>query len=361
MSGLRCEDSSREAPHPLADRRLAFVIPWRDEGQWLWEFLPKGFRGDLIYAAAETRQGVSPQKLPPYLGEFLFLGQRQIDWNAYDVIFAWELRSALATALHRRLSGKRRARFIAVGPILKGPVRKALPIVRWLLSDAERIVCFSSDECEEYSQLLRLPRERFTFLPTPWRGDEEETERDDGFVLALGQSNRDYGTLMRAVRDTNLPVVIVAVNSSALGGEEPSPNVTVLYNTNLVETEDLIAGATMHCIPLHAEGFSSGQTVLLRAMARGKATIVSDTPGIRDYVQNNETSVLVPPGDVEALRSALLRLWSDPAERQRLGKSASKRVREDFSFPRFTERLVEMVCSGRTDRNAIPRVSERSE
>lgn len=345
----------------MADIRLAFVIPWRDYERWLWAFLPKGFSGDLIYAAAEPRPGITTPKSRPYIGEFLFLGQRRVDWNAYDVIFAWELRSALATALHRRLSGKRRARFIAVGPILKGPVLKVLPIVRWLLSDAERIICFSSSECDDNSRLLNLPRERFVFLPTPWRGDNEETDRDDGFILALGQSNRDYATLIQAVRGTDLPVVIVAGNPSALGGEEPPPNVTVRYNTDPAETEALIAGATMHCIPLHAEGFSSGQTVLLRAMARGKATVVSDTPGIQDYVLHNETSVLVPPGDVEAMRTALLRLWNNPAERNRLAKSAAKMVREEFGFPRFTERLVEMVCTGNQPGQPIASVSERSD
>lgn len=323
--------------------RLAFAIPWRDRGKWLWEYLPPGWEGDLLFAAPEPESFWEKHRLPPYLGEWFHLATRRVEWNTYDTIFAWELRSALAVALLRRFAGKHRSCFIPVGPILKGGILKALPLVRWLLSDAEQIVCFSSVECETNSQLLKMPREKFVFLPTPWLSDETPTDEDNGFILALGQSNRDYGTLIKAARGTDLPIVIVAGNASALGGEELPANVTVRYNTGHDETNELIASATFHCIPLHPVDFSSGQTVLLRAMSRGKAVIVSDTPGVRDYVQNSETAVLVPPEDAESLRAALLRLWNETTERKRIGGNAAKAVQEEFGFPRFTERLLELV------------------
>lgn len=319
---------------------MAFVIPWRDRGKWLWEHLPEGYEGDLLFGAPEE----GGRKLPPYFGEVVHLAKRRYDWNRYDIVFTWELRCALATALLRRLSGQRKARWIAVGPILKGPALRALPLIRALLRDAERIVCFSRAECEEYAGLLRLPQERFVFLPTPWLADEQETtEQDEGYILALGQSNRDYGTLLRAVAGTDLRVTVVAGDASVLGGEEAPPNVLVRYNTGHHETNELISQATMHCVPLHETGYSAGQTVLLRAMARGKVVVVSDTPGVRDYVRDNETAVLVPPGDAKALQDALQRLWNDDAERRRIGKQAARSVREEFGFPAFTRALVKLT------------------
>jgi glycosyltransferase involved in cell wall biosynthesis len=331
----------------VADRRkttAAFVIPWRDRGQWLWQFLPDSIEGKLLFAAAEP--GAGPKRsLPPYIGEFVFLAGRKPAWNQYDIVFTWELRCALAAALLRKVSGGRRGRFVPAGPILKGGILRLLPLIRWLLRDADRIICFSTQECDDYAHLLRLPRERFVFFPTPWLADEEETDREEGYILALGQSNRDYATLIRAVRGTKLPVRIVAGNPSALGGETPPPNVTVVYNTGHDETNELIEGATLHCVPLYDTAFSAGQTVLLRAMARGKAVVVTDTPGVRDYVQNDQTAVLVPPDDANALRTALERLWNDAAERRRIGRQAAKTVREEFGFPRFTARLVELAES----------------
>lgn len=330
-----------EGKPPQRVLRLAFVLPWRDLGRWIWAHLPEEtFQTDLLFAAPEPGSAGARKRLPPYLGEFVHLLARRPRLDAYDVVFTWELRSALATAALRRLTGQRRAKFVPVGPIFKGGILKALPVVRRLLRDADRIVCFSTEECDANARLLGLPRERFQFVPTAWLADEEETDRDEGYILALGQSNRDYATLIEAARGTDLPITIVAGDAAALGGAEPPPNVRVRYNTRHAETNDLIAGATFHAIPLKSAGYSAGQTVLLRAMARGKAVVVSDIPGVRDYARNGETAILVPTGDAPALRAALLRLWNDDAERRRIGHNAARTVREEFGFPRFAERMA---------------------
>lgn len=331
----------RPRPRPL---RLAAVIPWRDLGRWIWEHLPETeYETDLIFAAPEpTAAGPGRSRLPPYVREFIHLLRRRPRLDRYDVVFTWEMRAALATILYRRLTRQRRAKLVALAPILKGPILKALPVVRRLLADADRIVCFSSGECAESARRLGLPRERFTFLPTTWPAEEIARE-DGGFILALGHSNRDYALLVEAVRATTLPVTIVAANRDFLGGMEPSPNVTVKLNTGHHETIDLVRRATFHVIPLLPVGYSSGQTVLLRAMACGKAVVISNTMGVDDYARDGETALFVPPGDATVLRAALLRLWSDPAERGRIGSNAHRAVCEEFSFARFARRLADLA------------------
>ena len=326
--------------------RLAFVIPWRDRGRWLWEFLPDDVTGDLLFAAPEPGSFLDKQRLPPYLNELWHLWRRGANFDRYDVVFAWELRCAIAVALLRKLQGRRgkRGAFVPVGPILKGPVLRVLPLVRWLLRDAARIVCFSRAECADYARLLQMPPEKFVFLPTPWTPPfDVPPSRDNGYILALGQSGRDYPTLLRAVSGTEIPVIVVAGNAAALGGATVPPNVTVKVNTGHDATNNLIAGAALHCIPLRGGSYSAGQTVLLRAMAQAKAVVVSDTSGVRDYVCDNETAVLVPPGDADALRAALLGLWDDADKRERIGTAAQETVQSEFGFARFTAQLIEIT------------------
>lgn len=294
---------------------------------------------------------------PPYIAEFLHLARQRPSWDAADVVFAWELRTALAVGALRRLRPAcRRARFVPVGPILKGPVLWALPVVRWLLRDADRIVCFSRAECESQARRLHLPRERFVFVPTPWAADETMAEEDGGYILALGHSGRDYLTLLKAVRGTELPVTVVVRSPRDLGGADVPPNVTVRCRTGHDETNALVAGARLHVIPLRRGiDHSAGQTVLLRAMARGKAVVVTDTAGIRDYVRPGKTAQLVPPGDAAALRAALMRLWQDAAERRRLGLAGARAVREEFGFPRFAAHMAaiaDAVIGGEEIRSA---------
>ncbi len=325
--------------------RLAFAIPWRDLGSWLFEHLPSEHTGELLFAAPEPNADLTPRtrKLPPYLAEFFCLARRGYKLANYDVVFTWELRCALAVLFLRRLQ-RIKTPVIVVGPILKGRVLWALPLLRPLLADATKIVCFSSSERDEYASLLRLPSERFVFLPTPWAAPSDVPAlTDDGFALALGQSNRDYATLFRAVEGLTIPVTVVAADDTPFGGITPPSNVAVRFNTDHDTTNALIAAARLHLIPLHPTGFSSGQTVLLRAMAAKKACIVSRIPGVADYIEENQTAVLVPPHDEVALREALSRLWDDAPERERLGENAARAVAERFGFAGFVKHLLELV------------------
>jgi glycosyltransferase involved in cell wall biosynthesis len=69
-------------------------------------------------------------------------------------------------------------------------------------------------------------------------------------------------------------------------------------------------------------------TVTLEAMACGRAVIGSRTGGIVDQVSEGETGLLVPPGDMQALRKAMQCLADDPGLRERMGAAARKRVVE---------------------------------
>jgi glycosyltransferase involved in cell wall biosynthesis len=70
----------------------------------------------------------------------------------------------------------------------------------------------------------------------------------------------------------------------------------------------------------------SGPTVLLDAMVEGKAVVVTDVGGTRDYADDDQEALLVPPGNVNALAQALSRLWEDSSLRLRLGAAARKRT-----------------------------------
>jgi glycosyltransferase involved in cell wall biosynthesis len=71
--------------------------------------------------------------------------------------------------------------------------------------------------------------------------------------------------------------------------------------------------------------------VALEAMACGRAVIASNIGGLRDVVVDGETGVMVPPGDITALREALRMLMSDPARRARMGEAGRRRARAFFA------------------------------
>lgn len=60
-------------------------------------------------------------------------------------------------------------------------------------------------------------------------------------------------------------------------------------------------------------------------MAAGKAMISTDVGGARDMIDDGESGLLVPSGDVAALAAAMARLIDDPALAARLGAMARRR------------------------------------
>lgn len=70
--------------------------------------------------------------------------------------------------------------------------------------------------------------------------------------------------------------------------------------------------------------------VVREAMSVGKAVIATATGGNLDMIIDNETGLLVPPGDAAALAAAIQRLIGDPVLRERLG-SAAQRTTTQFT------------------------------
>jgi len=70
---------------------------------------------------------------------------------------------------------------------------------------------------------------------------------------------------------------------------------------------------------------------LMEAMALGKPVVATDVPGTQELVVNNETGLLTPLGDPQALADKIKLLSSNPELCQRFGKTAKARVEKHFN------------------------------
>jgi rhamnosyl/mannosyltransferase len=84
--------------------------------------------------------------------------------------------------------------------------------------------------------------------------------------------------------------------------------------------------------------------VVLEGMAAGCVPVVSDLPGVRDVVA--DVGVVVPPRDVTALRTTLLELATDDAQRVHLAQLARKRAESlswDACVDGYEDALLEVA------------------
>jgi glycosyltransferase involved in cell wall biosynthesis len=94
--------------------------------------------------------------------------------------------------------------------------------------------------------------------------------------------------------------------------------------------------------PSRREGYG---VVARQAMAYGRPVVATAVGGLADAVVDGETGLLVPPGDVPALRAALERLLADGELRARLGAAGRARAQALFSPERETAALAEAYAA----------------
>jgi phosphatidylinositol alpha-mannosyltransferase len=169
--------------------------------------------------------------------------------------------------------------------------------------------------------------------PTP-------SDRPAIFFVGRHEPRKGLAVLLDAFagldRDAALWVASTGPQSASLRARGV-PDVEWLGRVSETEKAARLRGATIACAP-SIEGESFG-VVLLEAMAAGTAVIASDLTGYRAVARGDNEAVLVPPGDVDALRRALRDLLDDPSERDRFAKAGSERA-EEFSIDHLAERFV---------------------
>lgn len=230
-----------------------------------------------------------------------------------------------------------RPRFVVVacwlamdaGRFSKGRLRA----YRWMYRGVDRLVYFSPNQTEVYRDLLGIPEEKLSYVPfgidhehfTPCDADEE------GYVLAVGRDKgRDWSTLFEAVRGTGVDLRVACRPEDVAGLDVPT-EVTVLGVVDRERYRDLTARAAAVVVATRPLAYPTGQSVTLESMAMGKCCVVSGTPAMRPYLDDDVDAVVVPPEDPAALREALQRVLADPDLRKRVGVAAREAVERTFN------------------------------
>ncbi|HEV7979036.1 glycosyltransferase family 4 protein [Amycolatopsis sp.] len=136
------------------------------------------------------------------------------------------------------------------------------------------------------------------------------------------------------------PVELVVVGKLKAGGETAKLiarlEAPVRFVSGIADEElaELIAGAEIACVPSLFEGFS---LPAIEAMACGTPLVVTSGGALPEVV--GDAAIVVPPGDPDALATALNRLLDDPGLRKRLAVAGIARA-ATMSWRRTAEETV---------------------
>jgi len=216
--------------------------------------------------------------------------------------------------------------------------------LRFSLSSVYCIMCSSKAEIEYYKSTLRLKNTKFRFVPLATNPKFIEVKSDfvGDHIISAGRTGRDYRILLEAVKDLPLRLILVA-DYSNLTGIPLSKNVEVKYNIPLNELIGLTASARFAVLPLQDLSISVGQSVLLEAMALGKAVIVTRNASTIDYITDGETGILVSPDDSEDMKKAIMFLLKNPQKAAQIGARAREVIQKYYLIREKITRICSII------------------
>jgi glycosyltransferase involved in cell wall biosynthesis len=308
----------------------------------------------LDYAAARHTTGLVGKLLEKLDGADLMLAWACFKRRRrYKVIFTDGEQVGIPLALLLKLARSRRTRHVMIAHVLSVRKKELFFDLLGIQRYVDMFLVYSSWQKRFIEQRWKVPAERVVFTPfmvdSRFFSPTQVTPDPKPQICAVGLEFRDYPTLIEAVKDLDLQVVIAAASpwskraDSTAGREIPS-NVHV-RRFSQYELRQVYADSRFLVMPLYDVNFQAGVTAILEAMAMERAVICSRTAGQTDVLVEQQTGLYVPPGDPDALRAAIERLWSDPAEAQRMGYAGRERVEREMNLDHYVARLSEIVSA----------------
>jgi glycosyltransferase involved in cell wall biosynthesis len=199
------------------------------------------------------------------------------------------------------------------------------PVLGWMLSNVSRLVVFSQLERTLYAKVFGLPENQFDVIrwgANPPDVDSSQAPLEPGdYVCAIGGNARDYGTLIEAARLTPHIRFVCVVRPDSLRGLDIPTNVKVHTDLLFGEAMNILKHSRFMVLPLLHSEVPCGHVTMVAAMHLGKAFIITDSEGVRDYVRDGYNAMTVSPHSAAALVEATERLWNAPALCKRLGEN----------------------------------------
>ena len=120
--------------------------------------------------------------------------------------------------------------------------------------------------------------------------------------------------------------------AAALARSAAAASVAVRFAGFRTDMPACLAAADVVAMPSLMEGLG---VAALEAMAAKRPLVASRVGGLGEVVVHEETGVLVPPGDPDALAMALARLADDPAARAHMGAAGRAHVLAHYTSARM--------------------------
>ena len=142
-------------------------------------------------------------------------------------------------------------------------------------------------------------------------------------MCLVGRNNRDIETFIDAISGLPVDGVIITSGPVRIDGKIPE-NIFVYRDLPLNDTLSCIGNAKANLILLRDSERGAGHITAVSAMFAGVPQIVSRAAVIKDYVIDGRTAIVVPLGDVVAVKEAVCFVLKNPSSASELSARAKQ-------------------------------------
>jgi glycosyltransferase involved in cell wall biosynthesis len=313
--------------------------------------------GARLAAAAERLPPLRGLLLHRLGGSYRLLAMVRSERGAATLLALDALRRGPARIVILELIGPGRPRSAAgrlrlrLRSMLEGAVIRRAMAAGQVLTEWER---------EAYSRRLRLPPGRLRVIRWPLVREATSLPRPQPAgarrVVSSGRAYCDWETLFAAARGRDWDLLAICGRrdldrvrrlAAAVGAE-------VRCEVSRSEHDLALAESNVYALCLQARAVSAGQVRLAAAVGAGVPVVASRVDAIEGYA-SEETALLVPPADPEALGAAVDRLLDDPAAARAL-REAAHRAASHWTYNEYFAALGDLLDDAATTSAAsVPR------
>jgi glycosyltransferase involved in cell wall biosynthesis len=271
-----------------------------------------------------------------------------------DVVHVWGTEALRAIRLLPGTSGHCRTFASAV----LSPGRRAAWLDQFILRRAVEIIAFGEAENRLYSAIglkddrAHRVRPAVVVATCPTAPASLPIPPGHLALVLLGPLTPEKGCrdavwaldILRKVRD-DLHLIVVGEGPDRARTQKFAAAIHVLpwvrFIGNVPDVWPYLEAADMFWAPTLAD---CGRCGTLEAMAAGLPVVATRWPGLEEIVVEEETGLLVPPGDRAALARQARRLVDDASLRRRLGEAGRRRA-EEHSIASLVEACARLYHS----------------
>jgi glycosyltransferase involved in cell wall biosynthesis len=192
----------------------------------------------------------------------------------------------------------------------------------------------------------------------PYSVDEDffasrkDVDQEKNLIVSVGEPrSRNYPLLFGAVED--LPVRLVAAASGWWYAREKErnvngyipPNVEIVKHLLPASLRTLYARSSFVVLPVYDQISSAGITGIMEAGYMERCVIVTRSRGIKEFIIDGETGLVIDPDNPAALREAIRYLISNPGEARRMGRNARQYFECVHNWDNYVSSMAQVISN----------------